>query len=107
MDGWLFYDTFMTKINGPLFSSSVNIMFNNLYIITRDHIAHMLARLLFHNGKVIYLQRTLLQRNRKVVHAYQIPFADLLCSDNIAILKKLSEFVKVLMSKFSSCQLYG
>ena len=31
-----------------------------------------------------------------------LKFKDLLCSDNIAILKKLSEFVKVIMSKFTS-----
>ena len=35
-----------------------------------------------------------------------LKFKDLLCSDNIAILKKLSEFVKVIMSKFISWWLY-
>ena len=37
---------------------------------------------------------------------YMLKFKDLLCSDNIAILKKLSEFVKVIMSKFTSWWLY-
>ena len=35
-----------------------------------------------------------------------LKFKDLLCSDNIAILKKLSEFVKLIMSKFTSWWLY-
>ena len=33
---------------------------------------------------------------------HMLKYKDLLCSDNIAILKKLSEFVKVNMSKLTS-----
>ena len=36
-----------------------------------------------------------------------LKFKDLLFSDNIAVLKMLSEFVKVIMSMFTSWQLYA